>query len=356
MHVDGFRFDEGTVLTRGEDGAPMQHPPVIWQIELSDALADTKVFAEAWDAAGLYDVGYFPGYRWGEWNGRYRDDVRRFVKGDGGVVGAIAARIAGSADLYQANDRLPINSVNFVTCHDGFTLADLVSYNGKHNEANGEENRDGINDNLSWNCGAEGDSDDPGVERLRQRQIRNFATILMLSRGVPMIVAGDEVRRTQRGNNNAYCQDNEISWFDWTLPERHADLLRFWRLIIDHRKRYTAVHRARFFTGAVNERGLADLSWHGTKLFRPGWDSPDARVLALTLGGFDGEGDLHVMMNMHWEPLSFEVPEVAGRRWHRLVDTGRPSPEDVAEPGREVPVDGAEYPVGDRSIVVLLSK
>ncbi|HYW80457.1 MAG TPA: glycogen debranching protein GlgX [Thermoguttaceae bacterium] len=356
MHVDGFRFDEGTVLTRGEDGTPMQHPPVIWQIELSDTLADTKVFAEAWDAAGLYEVGYFPGYRWGEWNGHFRDDVRRFVKGDAGVVGEVAKRIAGSADLYQANGHLPINSVNFVTCHDGFTLADLVAYNDKHNGANGEENRDGIDDNLSWNCGIEGETDDAQINRLRERQIRNFATIMMVSRGVPMIVAGDEVRPTQQGNNNAYCQDNEISWFDWTLPERHADLLRFWRLIIDHRQRYAAEHRARFFTGGINDRGLADLSWHGTKLFQPEWDSPDSRVLALTLGGFDGEYDLHVMMNMHWEPLSFEIPEVPGRQWHRAVDTHRPSPEDIAESGNEVPVDGLEYTVGDRSIVVLVSK
>ena len=179
MHVDGFRFDEGSILSRGEDGVPMAHPPVVWSIELSEALLDAKIIAEAWDAAGLYQIGYFPGYRWAEWNGRFRDDVRRFVRGDPGLVGAVASRLGGSADIYQTSGHLPINSINFVTCHDGFTLNDLVSYNGKHNEANGEDNRDGINDNLSWNCGAEGESNDPAVEALRSRQIRNFAAILL---------------------------------------------------------------------------------------------------------------------------------------------------------------------------------
>ena len=223
MHVDGFRFDEGSVLTRGEDGAPMDYPPVIWHIELSEELADTKVIAEAWDAAGLYQVGYFPGYRWAEWNGTYRDDMRRFVKGDAGLVGAVASRIAGSAG------HLPVRAG---TCRSTASTSspattasrsnDLVSYNEKHNEANGEGNRDGNDDNMSWNCGVEGATDDPAIEALRERQIKNFAAILLLSQGVPMFVAGDEVRRTQRGNNNAYCQDNEISWFDWTLAEQNA--------------------------------------------------------------------------------------------------------------------------------------
>jgi isoamylase len=193
---------------------------VVWAIELSDVQADTKIIAEVWDAAGAYQIGYFPGYRWAEWNGRYRDDIRRFVKGDPGLVGAVASRIAGSADIYLSSGHLPINSINFITCHDGFTLNDLVSYNDKHNEANGEGNRDGVNDNLSWNCGIEGPTDDPEVEGLRRRQIKNFVAILLLSQGVPMICAGDEVRRSQRGNNNAYCQDNEISWFDWSLTEK----------------------------------------------------------------------------------------------------------------------------------------
>jgi glycogen operon protein len=356
MHVDGFRFDEASVLTRGQNGAPLEYPPVIWHIELSEALADTKVFAEAWDAAGLYQIGYFPGYRWAEWNGRFRDDVRRFVRGDGGLVGAIASRIAGSADLYQSRRHLPVNSVNFVNCHDGFTLNDLVSYNGKHNEANGEGNRDGIDDNLSWNCGIEGATDDLAVEGLRDRQVKNFAAVLMLSQGVPMFVAGDEVRRTQRGNNNGYCQDNELNWFDWTLPEKHSGLLRFWQRMIDFRKRHPNVHRARFFSGEVNERNLADVTWHGCKLYSPGWNDATARTLAFTLGGFAGEADIHVMLNMYWEPLSFELPAVGDRIWHRAVDTALASPQDITEPGREVRVNGKEYVLSGRSVVVLVSK
>ncbi|BAZ47625.1 glycogen debranching enzyme GlgX [Nostoc sp. NIES-4103] len=358
MHVDGFRFDEGSILSRGQNGAPMDHPPVVWDIETSEILADTKIIAEAWDAAGLYQIGCFPGYRWAEWNGRYRDDIRRIVKGDPGLVGAAAWRIAGSADLYQATAHLPINSVNFITCHDGFTLNDLVSYNEKHNEENGENNRDGINDNLSWNCGVEGETDNPEVEKLRQRQIKNFVTILMLSQGVPMFVAGDEVRRTQKGNNNAYCQDNKISWFDWNLVEKNTDIFRFFKLMINFRKCYchSALHRRYFFTGEVNERGLADISWHGCKLFSPGWHDPHARVLAFTLGGFEGEADIHVMLNMYWKDLDFEIPSIEGRRWYKVVDTALPSTMDIVEPGEETVVSGNVYSVKERSIIVLLSK
>lgn len=358
MHVDGFRFDEGSILARGQDGVPMIHPPVIWHIETSQALADTKIIAEAWDAAGLYQIGYFPGYRWAEWNGRFRDDVRGFVKGDAGLVGAIAWRIAGSADLYQSSGHLPINSVNFVTCHDGFTLNDLVAYNFKHNEANGEGNRDGINDNLSWNCGIEGQTDNLAVEALRRQQIKNFAVILLLSQGVPMLVAGDEVRRTQQGNNNAYCQDNEISWFDWHLVEKNADIFRFFKLMINFRKCYchANLHRRDFFTGEMNERGLTDISWHGTKLFSPGWDNPEARAIAFTLAGFEGESDIHVMLNMYWGTLEFEVPQLSGREWYEVVDTAKPSPLDIAEPGQEAMFTGTTCSVVGRSIVVLISK
>lgn len=213
------------------------------------------------------------------------------MKGDPGIVGAVASRLAGSSDLYEVRGQLPVNSINFVTCHDGFTLNDLVSYNRKHNEANGEGNRDGINDNLSWNCGVEGMSNDPVVEALRNRQLKNFAAILLLSRGVPMIVAGDEVRRIQNGNNNPYCQDNEINWFDWTLLEKNRDLFRFWKHMIEFRKKHKAVHRGQFFADAVNERGLKEAAWHGTKLEKPGWDDPGGRALAMTLAGFDGDGD-----------------------------------------------------------------
>ncbi|HMC61064.1 MAG TPA: hypothetical protein VKJ01_17880, partial [Candidatus Solibacter sp.] len=315
--------------------------------------------AEAWDAAGLYQIGHFPGDRWSEWNGKYRDDVRRFVKGDAGTIGAVASRLAGSSDLYQANGELPTNSINFVTCHDGFTLNDLVSYNEKHNLANGEDNRDGSNDNLSWNCGVEGPSEDPLVEGLRNRQARNFAAILLLSRGVPMMLGGDEVRRTQGGNNNAYCQDNQTSWFDWTLVMRHADLLRFWKGMIGFRQRHAALRRGEFFTGAVNERGLADVTWHGTRLNRPAWDDPtddpEARTLALTLAGFDGDCDIHVMLNMHWESQEFALPEVAGRNWFCAVDTALAPPLDIAEPNAEQPVEAGAYRVQGRSVVVLVN-
>ncbi len=323
MHVDGFRFDEGSVLTRGEDGAPMEYPPVIWHIELSEALADTKIIAEAWDAAGLYQIGYFPGYRWAEWNGRYRDDVRRFVQGRRRAGRRRSPRASPAAPTSTSRGgHLPINSVNFVNCHDGFTLNDLVSYNDKHNEANGEGNRDGNDDNLSWNCGVEGPKPTTRPsKRSASGRSRTSPRILMLSQGVPMFVAGDEVRRTQRGNNNAYCQDNELSWFDWTLPEKNDDLLRFCQQMIAFRKRHPVVHRSRFFTGEVNERGLADITWHGCKLLSPGWNDPQARTLAFTLGGFDGEADIHVMLNMYWEPLAFELPTCPAAAGTARVDT-----------------------------------
>ena len=356
MHVDGFRFDEASILVRDQDGTPMSHPPVIWHIETSETLSDTKLIAEAWDAAGLYQIGYYPGYRCAEWNGLFRDDIRRFVKGDPGLVESVASRIAGSADLYESSGHLPINSVNFITCHDGFTLNDLVSYNEKHNEANGENNRDGINDNLSWNCGQEGETDNPEIDALRRRQIKNFATILLLSQGIPMILAGDEVRRTQKGNNNPYCQNNEISWFDWDLVEKNSDILRFFKLMIAFRKRYGNLCRRGFFNGEVNERGLVDISWHGCKLFSPGWHDPNSRVLAYTLGGFEGETDIHVMLNMHWEALDFEIPQIEGRNWYKVVDTALVSPMDIVEPCQEVVVSGNNYLVKDRSVVVLISE
>jgi glycogen operon protein len=354
-HVDGFRFDEGSILARGEDGMPGVHPPVVWQIELDDELADSKVIAEAWDAAGLYQIGHFPGDRWAEWNGRYRDDIRRFVKGDPGMIGGVAARLAGSSDLYQSRGQLPVNSINFLTCHDGFTLNDLVSYNAKHNETNGEGNCDGINENLSWNCGVEGDSNDPAVEALRNRQLRNFVAILLLSRGVPMFVAGDEVRRTQNGNNNAYCQDNETSWFDWTLVERNRDLYRFWKRMIEFRLRHSVLRRGQFFAGARNERGLPDVAWHGTKLDRPGWQDTGGRALGVTLAGFSGNPDIHIMLNMFWESLDFELPVVSGRTWLKAVDTSSPPPFDVPDQGTEPTVFGNLYSVPGRSVAVLVN-
>jgi glycogen operon protein len=356
LHVDGFRFDLASVLTRGEDGGPLAQPPLIYGITLLEPLVDTKVIAEAWDAAGLYQVGDFPGFRWSEWNGRYRDDIRRFVTGEPGLIGSVATRLAGSADMYAMQNRLPANSVNFITCHDGFTLNDLVSYNGKHNEANGENNRDGADDNHSWNCGAEGPTDDPNVNALRERQIKNFAAILLLSEGVPMILMGDEVRRTQRGNNNAYCQDNEISWLDWGLVEKNAGLLRFWQRLIDFRKRHASLRRKTFFTSKHNERGLKDVTWHGCKLNDPGWNDTNARALAFTLAGFDGEEDIHVLLNMYWEPLDFELPPLDGRGWRLAVDTAENAPLDAAEPGHEKRLTNGSFSAQGRSVVVLVSR
>jgi glycogen operon protein len=362
MHVDGFRFDAASVLTRDEIGRPHAHSPVVWQIDLDDELSNSKVIAEPWDAGGVMQIGNFPGLRWSEWNARFRDDIRRFVKGEPRMVGDVASRLAGSSDLYQRGEELPVNSINFVTSHDGFTLNDLVSYDQKHNLANNEGNRDGTNDNLSWNCGYEGDLGDPRVEALRNRQIRNFAALLLLSRGVPMFVAGDEVRRTQRGNNNAYCQDNAISWFDWTLVRQDADgggaLFRFWKFMIEFRRRHAALRRGQFFTGEVNERGLIDVTWHGTLLGKPGWKDAFAHALGMTLAGFNGDPDIHVMMNMWEEGLSFEVPAVAGRCWYRAVDTARTSPHDIESPGHEPEAEVFEnmYWVQPRSVVVLVNE
>ena len=353
MHVDGFRFDEGSILARGEDGAPLTHPPVIWQIELDEALADTKMIAEAWDAAGLYQVGHFPGDRWAEWNGRYRDELRRFVKGDPGLTAMIAERLGGSADIYEGRGQTPDNSINFVTVHDGFTLNDLVSYNERHNEANGEGNRDGIDNNLSWNCGVEGPAGDPAIDRLRLRQIKNFLTILLLSRGVPLLLAGDEIRRTQRGNNNAYNQDNATSWFDWTLVGSNDGLLRFVRQLIAFRKAHPALWQPFFYTGAIGESGRPDIAWHGTRLNSPGFDDPDARALACTIAGVGGAPDLHVMMNMFWEPLEFDVP--LGQPWREAIDTFATSPFDIVDPGAAVVIQDATRMVQARSVVVLSS-
>jgi isoamylase len=355
-HVDGFRFDLGSVLARGQTGEELPAPPSLWNIELSRTLQDTKLIAEAWDAGGLYEVGHFPGERWCEWNGPYRDDIRRFVKGDPGLLSTVATRIGGSQDLYGPEDEFPTNSINFITCHDGFTLNDLVSFNGKHNEANGEGNRDGSDSNNSWNCGVEGPSDDPEIERLRERQIKNFAAILMLCRGVPMMLGGDEFRRTQQGNNNAYCQDSEISWYDWTLVDKNADMVRFWSKMIAFRKRFGALTSPHFYTGEMTDRAIPEISWHGTQMGHPGWDDPAAGALAFTIAGRGEEHDLHVILNASYLPLDFELPELGGKGWFRAVDTEQPPPDDIVDPGGEVPVSSTTYHAGPRSVVVLISK
>lgn len=356
MHVDGFRFDLASVLARGPDGNPARYAPMPWHIELSQVLGNTKLIAEAWDAGGLYQVGDFPGYRWAEWNGRYRDVIRRFVRGDAGLIGEVATRISGSSDLYAAAGRLPINSINFVTCHDGFTLRDLVSYNEKHNEANGEENRDGAVDNASWNCGVEGETSDPGIVKLRRQQAKNFAALLLLSQGVPMIRSGDEIFATQRGNNNAYCQDNELSWFNWEQVEENRDMLRFFTEMIALRRRHPSLMRRTFLTGEKGSGRFPDITWHGSRLGAPRWHDREARVLAFTLAGsVENEPDLHVMMNMSGAAVDFEIPTLPNLQWHRVLDTSQPSPFDIFAAGERPPAAGSTCTVAAHSIIVLES-
>lgn len=353
MHVDGFRFDLASALARGEDGNPQYHAPVLWATELSPSLSRAHIIAEAWDAAGLYQVGDFPGYRWAEWNGRYRDVIRGFVRGDPGLIPEVATRLAGSSDMYASRGRLPLNSINFVTCHDGFTLADLVSYDEKHNAANGEGNRDGGDHNISWNCGCEGPTDNPEILALRRRQARNFISILMLSQGVPMLLSGDEVMRSKLGNNNSYCQNNELSWSDWELVETNRDMLSFVRSMIALRRRHPTLTRNRFLTGKpAAGQTLPDIAWHGVGLNTPNWDAPDNHALAFTLAGVDAEEPpLHVMMNMGKETLEFAVPTIAGLSWCLAVDTT--SEPSSIEPDNQRPLLPGRINVGPHSVVVL---
>jgi len=357
MHVDGFRFDLASALARGEDGVPLHHAPVLWNIEFSPTLADTHLIAEAWDAAGAHQLGNFPGFRWAEWNGDYRDTVRRFVAGEPGLTGRIASRLAGSGDLFADDGGLPINSINFVTCHDGFTMLDLVSYQHKRNEANGEQNRDGTDANWAWNCGVEGPTDDPAINALRRRQVRNCLAILLLSQGVPMMLAGDEMLRTQNGNNNAWCQDNELSWIDWSLVDENADAVRFVREMIALRKRHPALRRSRFLTGKDNEgSSVPDIKWYGANLAAPDWGNHDGRSLAFTLVGIDAdEPALHVIMNMSGEPLQHLLPEPSGTQWRVAVDTAAASPADIVRPADQQAVEDEYFRVLERSVVVLES-
>jgi glycogen operon protein len=299
-------------------------------------------------------VGSFPSWgRWAEWNGRFRDEIRRFVKGEPGQVPFLARRLAGSPDLYRGSGRAPYHSINFVTSHDGFTLADLVRYNDKHNEANGEKNADGHGDNLSWNCGAEGPSASPEVKALRRRQVRNHATLLLLSQGVPMILAGDEMGRTQSGNNNAYCQDNPLGWIDWRLEEQNSDLLRFFRRLVLFRKAHPSLRRRFFFE---DEIGPSPVAWHGVKRGQPDWGF-ESRTLAMHLHG-RGDDDVYLAANAHWEPHAFDLPVLGeGRSWRRFVDTSFEPPEDVTEPGAEPPIGApGAYRVAPRSVVVLVGR
>ena len=356
MHVDGFRFDLASILERDESGSVLPSPPVLWDIESDPALAGTKLIAEAWDAAGLYQVGTFVGDSWKEWNGRFRDDVRSFFRGEEGVIQAFADRLIGSPSLYGHKQREPEQSVNFVTCHDGFTLNDLVSYDRRHNEANGEDNRDGADDNRSWNCGVEGPTEDPDIDKLRTRQVKNFFTVTMVSAGMPMMLMGDEVRRTQGGNNNAYCQDNATSWFDWALLAKHADVHRFVSLLNARRVLRDVEHEKKRV--ALNQLLLQeDITWHGVKLCQPDWRH-SSHSLAFTVRLTMDRTHYHIILNAYWEPLEFELPLVAngtGDPWRRWIDTFLDSPHDIVEWERAPSVPGHSYRAEPSSVVVLFA-
>ncbi len=352
MHVDGFRFDLASILSRDGDGHPLANPPILWDIETDPSLAGTKLIAEAWDAGGLYQVGSFLGDKWKEWNGRFRDDMRAFVKGDPGMVGKVAFRFLASPDIYGHEGQEPEQSINFVTCHDGFTLNDLVSYNDKHNHANGETNNDGHNHNLSWNCGVEGPTDDPSIEALRLRQIKNFFTLTLLSLGVPMLLMGDEVRHTQHGNNNAYCQDNEISWFDWSLVAKNGEIFHFVQQLIALRQSLSIYARPRQLS-LVDLLHQSRIEYHGVRLHEPDWGH-DSRTLAFTVWG--SRSVFHVILNAYWEPLEFALPPVNGAGttlWRRIIDTACPPPHDFRRLADAPGVPGNSYPAQPRSVVLL---
>jgi glycogen operon protein len=357
MHVDGFRFDLASIMGRDESGNLMPNPPVLWDIDSDPVLAETKLIAEAWDAAGLYQVGSFIGDSWREWNGRFRDDMRSFFRGDEGFVGPVADRLLGSPQIYGHKKREAEESVNFVTCHDGFTVNDLVSYNQKHNEANGEYNRDGLDDNRSWNSGVEGPTNDPSIENLRERQIKNLLTVTLLSLGLPMISMGDEVRRTQLGNNNAYCQDNEISWFDWTQVAKHADVHRFATMLIA-RRLFRDCDQAGQCPSLNEFLRDANKSWHGVRLGQPDW-SNFSHSLALNAEAPDKSLTLHVILNAYWEPLEFELPQPGsdeGSSWRRWIDTSLESPHDISDWETAQPLPGRTYRAGPRSVVVFFAR
>jgi glycogen operon protein len=355
MHVDGFRFDLAAILSRDSSGAVMPNPPVLWDIESDPALAGTKMIAEAWDAAGLYQVGNFVGDNWKEWNDRFRDDIRDFFRGANGCVGLAADRLLGSPSIYGPREREVEESINFASCHDGFTINDLVSYNYKHNEGNGENNHDGSGENRSWNCGIEGPTDDPVIEKLRAQQVKNFLAAVMLSVGVPMFVMGDEVRRSQGGNNNAYCQDNEMSWFDWSLVSKHPDIFRFVRLLIE-RRLIRDVDYERRRVPLIQVLREQNPAWHGVKLNQPDW-SYFSHTLAIHGELKSEQIQVHIILNAYWEPLDFELPILSDLtdRWWRWVDTALDPPDDICEWSEEKPVFGGTYRAGPRSLVVLIA-
>jgi glycogen operon protein len=358
-HVDGFRFDLASILSRDRNGELLPNPPLVESIGEDPHLAHTKIIAEAWDAAGAYQVGSFSNHRWAEWNGRYRDDVRRYWRGDAGLVGALATRLAGSSDLYGPSGRQPYHSINFITSHDGFSLNDLVSYVEKHNAANGEENRDGDNQNHSANYGVEGPTKKSGIQRVRERQVRNFLATLFLSQGVPMLLSGDECRRTQQGNNNAYCQDNEISWFDWSLVERQAELGRFCRALIAFRKRQPTIRRASFLRGEPAAPGLLpDVTWFSAEGGSVRWEHSEPSMICL-FGAWPHAGPAsaaarHVMLlvNAGDGTREFRLPPLARNiDWRLFVDTGAESPLDIYPDADGPPPKSGARKLIERSLV-----
>lgn len=360
MHVDGFRFDLAAILGRDSSGKWIGDMSLLKDIADDPILSGTKLIAEGWDAAGGYYVGEFP-VGWAEWNGKYRDTVRKFIKGEMGQVSDLATRIIGSPDLFGKFGRKPYHSINFITAHDGFTMWDLVSYNDKHNFANGEENRDGANDNYCWNHGVEGETRDSKIISLRKRQIKNFMVILLLSQGVPMILMGDEMAKTQRGNNNAYCQDNELNWLDWSRKDKYKDIFRFVKKMIKFRKEHHSLKRGHFFQDKdLSGNGVRDITWHGTKAFSPDWGE-GSRILAFMISGQDfvdptveNDNDIYVALNSYWEPLWFELPKLTGKKWYRVVDTHKEYGDDYLEEYEEIKED--KYLVMDRSSIILISK
>jgi glycogen operon protein len=360
-HVDGFRFDLASILGRDQVGQLLENPPIVERIAEDPILRNTKIIAEAWDAAGAYQVGEFPGRRWAEWNGRYRDDVRRFWRGDPGLVGQFATRFAGSSDLYANNGRSPINSINFITSHDGFTLNDLVSYSQKHNLANGENNQDGDNQNHSANLGHEGPTADPTIEWLRIRRIKNFLATLMLSQGVPMLLGGDEFRRTQQGNNNAYAQDNEISWIDWTFKQKNYEIYRFAKAIIAFRKRHPIFYRSHFFTGQGGS--TIDIQWFSHDCDEPDWGETGNTLMVLIDGSHEliGENrpdcDALLLFNPGNTQRIFTLPAAPrNKQWRRIIDTALLPPFDIRLESDATPLNNqAAYAVHHQTMVVMIS-
>lgn len=363
-HIDGFRFDLASILGRNPHGEPLLNPPLLESLAFDPVLARCKLIAEAWDAGGLYQVGSFPAYgRWTEWNGKYRDDVRRFIKGDTGVVGGFAQRLQGSPDLYNHQGRGPNASLNFITCHDGFTLMDLFSYNNKHNEINGENNRDGCSDNHSWNCGVEGETLDSAINVLRLRMMKNAFATLLISQGVPMLLMGDEIGATKHGNNNTYNQDSPLNWLDWAMMEKNAEIFRFLKNMIAFRNAHPVLRSRSFFTFKdYKGSGSPDFSWHGVRPWNPDWSEMSHSLACMycgqhAKGGSLADNTIYIAINSYWEPLCFELPlPPNNQQWHLFANTALPTPHDIVEPGQEKDLVGKEITISPRSLVILLAK